>query len=90
MVEHEERLAVAESMAGYAESHPDVKVDVRVVHHHAVHALSSASALARLLVVGSRGRGPVSALILGSVSHGVLHHATGPVAVVPSRRAQSG
>jgi len=90
LVAHEERLAVAESMAGYAENHPDVKVDVRVVHDHAVHALSSASALARLLVVGSRGRGPVSALFLGSVSHGVLHHATGPVAVVPSGPGQSG
>lgn len=90
LVSHEERLTVAESMAGYAESHPDVKVDVRVVHGHAVHALSSASALARLLVVGSRGRGPVSALFLGSVSHGVLHHATGPVAVVPRRLAKSG
>ncbi len=83
LVAHEERLAVAESMAGFAETHPDVKVDVRVVHDHAVHALTDAGALASLLVVGSRGRGPVGALFLGSVSHGVLHHATGPVAVVP-------
>ena len=73
---------MAESMAGFAEDFPDVKVDIRVVHEHAVPALTAAGALARLLVVGSRGRGAVGALFLGSVSHGVLHHARGPVAVV--------
>lgn len=85
LVAHEERLVVAEAMAGFAERHPDVAVDVRVEHDHPVHAVTAAAALARLVVVGSRGRGPVGALFLGSVSHGVLHHATAPVAVVPGR-----
>lgn len=87
LVAHEERLVMAESMAGLAEDFPDVKVDVRVVHDHAVPALSAAAALARLLVVGSRGRGSFGALFLGSVSHGVLHHARGPVAVVHGHSA---
>jgi nucleotide-binding universal stress UspA family protein len=82
LVAHEERIVMAESMAGFAEDFPDVKVDIRVVHEHAVPALTAAGALARLLVVGSRGRGSVGALFLGSVSHGVLHHARGRVAVV--------
>jgi nucleotide-binding universal stress UspA family protein len=43
---------------------------------------ASHAAHARILVVGSRGRGVVSSVVLGSVGHGVLHHAKGPVAVV--------
>ena len=83
LVAREEGLVLAESMAGFAEEHPDVKVDTRVVHDHPVHALISAEPAARLLVVGSRGHGPLGALLLGSVSQGVLHHATCPTVVVP-------
>jgi nucleotide-binding universal stress UspA family protein len=80
----EERLVLAESMAGWQERFPDVKVVHSVVLGHPVPSLVSRAAGARLLVVGSRGRSSVRSLVLGSVSHGVLHHASGPVAVVRS------
>jgi nucleotide-binding universal stress UspA family protein len=42
---------------------------------------------AAMLVVGSRGHGAVSSLLLGSVSNYVVHHATCPVVIVPPPKA---
>ena len=38
---------------------------------------------APVIVMGSRGRSPVAAAVLGSVSTGVLHHGRRPVLIVP-------
>ncbi|MFI7427801.1 universal stress protein [Micromonospora sp. NPDC049836] len=74
---------LAESVEGPAARHPEVPVQQRLVRGSPAGALVEASRTAQLVVVGARGRGPLAGLLLGSVSHAVLHHAHCPVAVVP-------
>jgi nucleotide-binding universal stress UspA family protein len=76
------QLLLAEALAGWAEKYPGVQVRRSVVQGDPVSALVECSDGAQLIVVGSRGRGSFAGLVLGSVSHGVLHEAGCPVAVV--------
>lgn len=68
-----------------ARTHPGLAVSIRVEDSAAERALVDLSADAGLVVVGTRGRGAFTGLLLGSVSHAVIHGARCPVAVVPDR-----
>lgn len=87
LMETEERVVLAERLAGWAEKYPEVPVRRVVVPDRPAHALIEAAGDAQLLVVGSRGRGSARGLLLGSVGHAVLHRSPCPVAVVPPRPA---
>jgi nucleotide-binding universal stress UspA family protein len=81
-LEAAERHAMAETVRAEQDKHPGVEARVRVVMSPPAHTLVEASRVAQLVVVGSRGRGGFTGLLLGSVSQQVLHHAECPVAVV--------
>jgi nucleotide-binding universal stress UspA family protein len=87
-IETAEHPLLAEWLAGWSEKYPDVVVQRVVVRDRPAHALveQATAYAARLVVVGSHGRGGAAALVLGSVSHAVLHHAPCPVAVVRPER----
>jgi nucleotide-binding universal stress UspA family protein len=78
------RRELSESLAGWCEKYPDVEVQQLVSVSSALGALQQAGRDARLIVVGSHGRGAVRRAVLGSVSSSLLRDAPCPVAVVRS------
>lgn len=77
-----EEALLAESLAGWQEKYPDVEVRRVVAQDRPVRVLSELSEQASLIVVGSRGRGGFSGMLLGSTSYALIHTADCPVLVV--------
>jgi nucleotide-binding universal stress UspA family protein len=81
-IANNEARAALEELSGFSERYPDVEVEHTIVRGSPVKTLVASSEDAAMVIVGSRGRGGFLGLVLGSVSHGVLHHATCNVGVV--------
>ena len=62
------RDALIEDTAAMVRAFPHVSVDYRAVHAGPARSLIEVSREALMLVVGSRGRGNLAGLLLGSVS----------------------
>ncbi|MFI5776834.1 universal stress protein [Nocardia sp. NPDC051570] len=88
-IHQSEEVALAESLAGYQERYPDVAVRRILVRDRPVDALMDESGNAQLVVVGSRGRGGFTGMLLGSTSNAVLHSVECPIVVVRHREASS-
>jgi len=83
----ETERAVRASVTEVLGSEPDLSVDVRIAQGPAAEVLLEAATSADLLVVGSRGHGAFTGMLLGSVSGHVVHHAACPVVVVRPPKA---
>jgi nucleotide-binding universal stress UspA family protein len=77
----EEELLLAESLAGWQEKFPDVKVHRTLTTGNPAYELLRHGQHAQLIVAGSHGRGDATGLFLGSTSHALIHHAACPVLI---------
>jgi nucleotide-binding universal stress UspA family protein len=74
--------AASQDIARQEKEHPGLTIARQVTPGQPRTALLAAAGGAQLLVVGSRGRGGIMGMPLGSVSQAMLHHCPCPVAVV--------
>jgi nucleotide-binding universal stress UspA family protein len=86
----EEERRLAEAVAGWRERYPQVRVRQKLAATLPARALVEESTDAQLTVVGAHGRGSLGALLLGSVSHAVLHHCRSPLAIVRHHKVRDG
>jgi len=71
------------AIASLDRADPPIRVEPLLINGGAASAILEVAKGAELVVVGSRGLGGFSGLLLGSVSHQVAHHAPCPVVIVP-------
>jgi nucleotide-binding universal stress UspA family protein len=82
--QREDRL-LAEALAGWQQKYPDVDTTRLTVQDRPVRVLLEQAEAAQLLVVGSRGQGGFTGMLLGSTSTALLYCTPCPLAVVRQR-----
>jgi nucleotide-binding universal stress UspA family protein len=73
---------LAEATARWEAEYPQVKVTGVTDIGHPAEALARRSAEADLVVIGGRGHGTVTGMLLGSAARAILRHVDRPIAVV--------
>lgn len=84
-----ERLLLSETVAGMAETYPDVAVETALERGMVDRTLVRLGEDAELVVVGTRPRGRIAGLVRGRTSAVVTEQSTGIVAVVPEPSPES-
>ncbi|WP_432839549.1 universal stress protein [Dactylosporangium sp. CA-092794] len=86
-IETYERVALESALDGWVQKYPDVRVEPLVATGRAAKVLIGLSHTAQLVVVGSRGHGGFTGLLLGSVGQQLMHHAECPVLIAHEPKA---
>ena len=86
-IDQAEHLLLETELAGWEQKYPEVPVRMRILRGRPApnllrYAVTTGTQPAQLMVVGSRGRGGFTGLLLGSTSQAVVTHAACSVAVV--------
>ncbi|ADJ47240.1 universal stress protein [Amycolatopsis mediterranei S699] len=85
-----ERVKPAEQVVGWQRKYPDLTIELEVTRGRPVRTLLERGETAQLIVVGCRGRGGFTGMLLGSTSQALIAHSPCPVAVVRPQRTGSG
>jgi nucleotide-binding universal stress UspA family protein len=80
---------VSEAVATVRRLQPEIECEGTAVEGQPAEVLIQQAAGATLLVVGNRGLGGFSSLLLGSVSQQVVHHTPCPVVIIPHGESSS-
>ncbi|GAB3209558.1 universal stress protein [Nocardia tengchongensis] len=75
---------LAESLAGWQERYPNVRIDRETAHDTPERSLLALSSGSQLLVVGTRGRGGFAGKVFGSTSQSLLLRVQTPIMIAPT------
>ncbi|MGW5718602.1 universal stress protein [Amycolatopsis sp. NPDC003865] len=89
-IQQAERDKLAQQVAVWQEKYPDLAIEFDVTRGRPVRTLLDRGERAQLIVVGCRGRGGFTGMLLGSTSQALIAHSPCPVAVVRPPRTGSG
>ncbi|MEU8633050.1 universal stress protein [Amycolatopsis sp. NPDC048633] len=89
-IDQAERAKLTDQLRPWRDKFPDLPIDLDVTRGRPVRTLLERAEHAQLIVVGCRGRGGFTGMLLGSTSQALIVHSPCPVAVVRSRTTGNG